>query len=302
MIRRCGGSRPSSRRGAALFQWFSEVDRARAYADAIAPYQRKCESYLERKQEAPGYCHACDAVTTFVVQAGALFGSQPNLREGLVCRNCGLSNRNRLLAAAIGECAWARGTRVIAFERLSGFYRYLSTRFANLVGTEYLGEDVAPGSARYIGGVQVRHESMTRTSFQDGAFDLVLHNDVLEHIFDYKSALNECFRILSDAGVLIFTTPVFIRLDSTSEIATLNSDRSITFHGEPEYHGDPISSSGALTFYHYGWSLVDSVREVGFTDVQLGINYDVFSGLVSNNHPDFDNGNMLPMVIRGRKS
>ena len=35
---------------------------------------------------------------------------------------------------------------------------------------------------------------------------------------------------------------------------------------EPEYHGDPISG-GVLCFHHFGWALLDDVREAGFADV-----------------------------------
>jgi SAM-dependent methyltransferase len=238
----------------------------------------------------------------FGVSGYGSFGDQPNLREGLVCRGCGLSNRNRLLMATIlAEREWEAGAPMLTFERLTTLHDQLRQRFPGLIGTEYLGGDAAPGAWKAIYGVDVRHESITGASFATGSFDLVMHNDVLEHVFDYRAALSECFRLLAPGGVMIFTTPVFIHLPGNQLKATLNADGSVTHHAEPEYHGDPLNPQGALTFHHFAWPLVADITAAGFTDAELGVHYDPLCGLVSNNHPDFGHGNMLPIVLRGRK-
>ena len=36
----------------------------------------------------------------------------------------------------------------------------------------------------------------------------------------------------------------------------------------PEYHGDPINPEGCLCFYHFGWDILDDLREVGFSDAK----------------------------------
>ncbi len=286
-----------------MFRWFTDATDLRAYADAIEPFQRTCEAYLTKQHNLDGYCHACASITRFKVNSGELFGQEPNLREGLICERCGLSNRNRLLASAIlEERRWGSNSRVLLFERFSLLYDWLKTIFPELIGKEYLSEVQIPGTIRNIHGIEVRHESMTRTSFANNSFDLVLHNDVLEHVYDYLSALADSFRILSPNGVLIFTTPFFLRLPNNLNKATLNADGTITHHAEPEYHGNPMNSDGALTFHHYSWRLVEAVRAVGFRQAGVGVHYNVFAELVSNNHPDFAHGNMLPIVIRGRKS
>ncbi len=100
---------------------------------------------------------------------------------------------------------------------------------------------------------------------------------------------------------LIFTCPFFFRLDRELQKARILADGSLELLMEPEYHGDPINPQGALTFYHYGWGLLDDLIRCGFRDVRVGVNYDVFSGLVSNNHPEYEYGNMLPIIIRAVK-
>lgn len=62
--------------------------------------------------------------------------------------------------------------------------------------------------------------------YADGAFDLVVHSDTLEHVPDASRALRECRRVLAPGGVLVFTAPL---LD-----ARLTRDREGL---EASYHG-----------------------------------------------------------------
>lgn len=43
--------------------------------------------------------------------------------------------------------------------------------------------------------------------FKDNFFDVVFHNEVLEHVQDDLQTLKECFRVLDNGGKLIFFTP-----------------------------------------------------------------------------------------------
>jgi ubiquinone/menaquinone biosynthesis C-methylase UbiE len=44
-------------------------------------------------------------------------------------------------------------------------------------------------------------------SFQNESFDIVFHNEVLEHVKDDSKTLQECFRVLKKGGYIIFFTP-----------------------------------------------------------------------------------------------
>jgi hypothetical protein len=39
----------------------------------------------------------------------------------------------------------------------------------------------------------------------------------------------------------------------------------------PEYHGDPLSVAGVLSYYVFGWSLLDDMREAGFSAPRVAI-------------------------------
>jgi SAM-dependent methyltransferase len=148
---------------------------------------------------------------------------------------------------------------------------------------------------------------MTATSYSNDFFDLVVHSDVLEHVPDHMKGLQECYRILKKDGYLIFTTP-FFGIQLTVVRAVLQDNGNILHLRPASYHGDPLNPAGILAYYDFGWSLYEDLTKTGFTDVTICVNYDPFSGFVSNNHPcpnisekDNDYGDMLPLVFVCRK-
>ena len=48
--------------------------------------------------------------------------------------------------------------------------------------------------------------------------------------------------------------------------ARLREDGTVEHLLEPEYHGDPVNQEGCLCYYHFGWQMLEQVREVGFRD------------------------------------
>jgi SAM-dependent methyltransferase len=75
--------------------------------------------------------------------------------------------------------------------------------------------------------------------------------------------LREFARVLAPGGRLVLTVPFLETVQQTLVRARLREDGSIE-HLEPEeIHGDPVSG-GVLCFYHFGWDLLDALREAGF--------------------------------------
>jgi len=110
----------------------------------------------------------------------------------------------------------------------------------------------------------LRNETLTGLTLIDNQFNYILSFDVFEHIPDYETAFHECLRCLKPKGTLIFTVP-FSR-DSEKHIvrARALSTGEVEHILPPEYHGDPLNSSGSLCFYHFGWELLQQLRFVGF--------------------------------------
>ena len=55
--------------------------------------------------------------------------------------------------------------------------------------------------------VQVTEGSATQMPYQDGSFQCVFSNSVLEHIVDVRNVFKEVFRVLKPSGVFYFTVP-----------------------------------------------------------------------------------------------
>lgn len=284
-----------------LFRWFERDATMLAYAEALRPVVTALEANLGAQHDYVGFCTCCGAPTRFRVNSGVMLGHVPNLREGLVCPNCGLSNRSRLMLTALLELLPRNPEVCLALlERWSPLYAQVARRYPQVSGSEFVARDVAPGTVNGAHGTPVRHESITRLSYATGALDCICHSDVLEHVFDTGAALSECRRVLRDGGYLLFTCPFLMHLPTSSARATENPDGTIVLHGPAEYHGDPVHAEGALTFHHFGWDLLAKCREAGFARVECGVLYDAYLGFTSSNHPDWQYGNMLPLLFRAR--
>ena len=220
----------------------------------------------------PGYCRVCEQSSEFWVDMeyqlqSSEGGAIANLRERLVCSKCELNNRMRLSIDALNLLAKpTESSRIYITEQITPLYRALKSRLPTLVGSEYLDASIPNGESDENG---IRNESLLALSFPDRSFDCVLSFDVLEHVPDYRTALEECYRVLDRGGRLIVSVPFF--LDSKENIlrATFDENGSVEHILAPEYHGDPLSDTGILSFHDFGWELLDDLRSVGFDDVKV---------------------------------
>lgn len=220
----------------------------------------------------PGYCYACQVWSPLIVSydyaAPAENGRRlPNWRESLICERCGLNNRMRatmqLMEAQIAPPASAR---IYMPEYITPLFKWVSGKYPNTMGSEYLGDTVPFGSSSPEG---VRNEDLTYLTFPDAAFDLVICLEVMEHIPDYMSAFRECARVLRPGGTMLLSVPFASGSPRNLVRATLHSDGSIEHHLPPEYHGDPVNSdASSLCFRHFGWEMLQELRTAGFSKAE----------------------------------
>ncbi|MRR54799.1 MAG: glycosyltransferase [Deltaproteobacteria bacterium] len=217
----------------------------------------------------PGFCIPCGREVSFLVdlecggraEGGRLF---PNWRERLVCPHCGMNNRQRLIASLVarqlGGTA-ARGSSVYFLEQVTPIYHWAQAAFpeCRIIGSEYLGPRHQPGTV--VKGI--RHEDAGALSFPDSSFDLVVSNDVFEHVPEPGRSFSECARVLRPGGVLLATIPFHDTLEESVVRARLDGEE-VSNLLPPLYHGNPVSSSGSLVFTDFGWDVLDTIRSSGF--------------------------------------
>lgn len=210
--------------------------------------------------------------------------SAGNIREGLHCRNCGATARQRSVAAVLLQSLPAPGqARVYATEQASGFYRLLRRQVGRLHGGEYglgLARRLRLQAWMWRHGLYqwLRLRDVTALDFDDACLDAVVSLDVLEHVPDTARALREMARVLRPGGVLVFSVPFYQDAAHSTRVAWFQADGQLAFAGEPEYHGDPVSG-GVLCFHHFGWDLVARLREAGFRDAEVLRVHDPRAGL-----------------------
>lgn len=105
-----------------------------------------------------------------------------------------------------------------------------------------------------------RCENLERQTFPDASFDLVVTQDVLEHLFDPDAAFREIARTLKSGGAHIATTPlVFGASRPTIQCASLDSYGTIIHHRPPDYHQNPVDPNGSLVTFWWGYDIVDRI-------------------------------------------
>ena len=116
----------------------------------------------------------------------------------------------------------------------------------------------------------IRHEDVENLSFSDDALDLIVSNDVFEHVTDPARAFAECVRVLKVGGLMLATIPFHSNNDLSITRAKLVNGR--LEHILPaSYHGNPVSADGSLVFTDYGWDVLKEMQVAGFSDVSVDV-------------------------------
>jgi SAM-dependent methyltransferase len=232
-----------------------------------------------------GYCLTCDSKTTF-------HSVYEWLRDHYVCSKCGSIPRERALMFCI-ERYYPNWKSLDIYES-SPVSRGASVKLKKYC-KHYLASQYFPDfPCGEIHPSGFRNENIENLTFRDESFDLVITQDVMEHVFDPAKAFTEIRRVLNPGGAHLFSVPL-VNKERPSEVwAQKEANGNIIFLKEPEYHGNPISEKGSLVTMHWGYDICDFIYEYSglvttihyIDDLSLGIRAEYIEILVSKKYMD----------------
>ena len=202
--------------------------------------------------EHAGRCPICEAGVTFSAQ-------HDWFRDHLLCPLCRSIPRERALMYCIQQ--YYPGWRSLRIHESSPVDRGASTKLreaAHYVPSQF-DPSFAFGERSPSGWV---NQDLEQQTFADQSFDLVVTQDVFEHVFDVDAAAREIARTLRPGGAHIFTTPLVRKAQPSEQRATRASDGTVRHLAEPEYHGNPVDPKGSLVTWHFGFDLATWIQEV----------------------------------------
>jgi SAM-dependent methyltransferase len=209
----------------------------------------------------PGYCNVCGRRTVFFCE------DPQRLRETLKCLFCRSTARRRHVAQVLLE------TVAPAVRSLSGLSQISTARVYSADAGDAIAQALSGNagfhSSEFLPGVatgtslreRVTCQDLECLTFGDASFDIVITQDVLEHVRHPDRAIREIRRVLKPGGLHLFTVP--FREDRPTETRVDTSGPEDVHLLPPEYHGDPIRGR-ILAYRTFGFDMFDWLRSFGF--------------------------------------
>lgn len=106
-----------------------------------------------------------------------------------------------------------------------------------------------------------RNENLEDLTFENESFDLVVTQDVMEHLYQPEKAFKEIARVLRPGGAHIFTVPLVNKHKPSEKWAIQGHNDEPVFLKTPEFHGNPIDPNGSPVTMHWGFDITHFIAE-----------------------------------------
>lgn len=198
-----------------------------------------------------GYCPICEAPAHFV--ADTLW-----FRDSLVCDRCRSIPRERALMDVL-NLTYPRW-RDLTIHEAGPVMRGVSARCARDCAAYVVSQYDASlpfGSRNQARGYQ--SEDLEAQTFSDASFDIVITQDVFEHLFEPARAIAEIARTLRPGGAHICTVPIVRKGERSRRRARRLADGTVENMLEPVYHGNPMDPNGSLVVMDWGYDITEFI-------------------------------------------
>ena len=191
-----------------------------------------------------------------------------NYRETLIAN--GLLSRNRaelvLLEQIYGSLEALGQQDIYLVEALTGFALWLRRQLGEerLICSEFLDD-----AEQTFAGIP--HQDLCALTFSDASFDLVLCNELFEHVQDLELAFREIARVLRPGGRLVATCPLaFGQAEAIVKVQRNPSTGELDHLTEQEFHGDPVRpEAGSLVYRIPAWDVLGQLQAAGFSEARM---------------------------------
>lgn len=189
-------------------------------------------------------CPVCNNVLRLYLPFGVTY-----LRRQAMCPVCHSMERHRELWLYIQEnkdlfFKKPRENRLLHFAPESGLWN----KFNTMEEVDYYPVDINPEHYGILKAVDI-----TDIPYEEGYFDIIICNHLLEHIPDDKKAMKELYRVLNRGGIAILNVPIKKSLETTLEKAEYNT---------PELREKYYGQADHVRFY--GNDYVQRLKDAGF--------------------------------------
>lgn len=224
-----------------------------------------------------GYCTICDCDVWF-------HETGPWLRDQYLCSRCRSIPRNRAIIKVLnGHFPGWRELRIHESSPGGPSSDKIKRECKHYIASQFFSE-VPRG--QFKDGQ--RSEDLEALTFPDNSVDLVITQDVFEHVLRPAKAFAEIARTLSPGGAHVYTVPYY-RGKKTVIRAEPDGIEGIRHLAKPDYHGNPIDAAGSLVITEWGDELCDFVFRCSrmtttifnFYDPRLGLKGEFLDVLIS---------------------
>jgi len=172
----------------------------------------------------------------------------------------------------------------------SSYYRFINTN----KNTKIIYTDLYPSKSTKVLKVDLEDSIPVSNNSQD----FLLLMNVLEHIFDYKTCITECYRVLKPQGRLIGCVPFLHKIhpdpDDYWRYTKSTLERIFGEAGFKEILVEPLGF-GPLTAGVTHWVRILKLKRLIFLCYLLAINFDRILNAIFKGHPAVS-ANNFPLV------